>query len=53
MPVDTTPQAQAPDLLGSHGRLALRLAFAVLVLIVVAGTANMLVGFGGSTVDGR
>ena len=52
MPVPTAPEAQPPHLLGSRARLALRLAFAVILLMVAAGAANMLVGFGGSAVDG-
>jgi diguanylate cyclase len=51
MAVELAPEAQPPDLLGWRARLVLRLAFGVLVLIVAAGTANMLVGFGGATVD--
>jgi diguanylate cyclase (GGDEF)-like protein len=51
MAVDLALEAQPPDLLGSRAKPVLRLAFAVLVLIVAAGTANMLVGFGGSAVD--
>ena len=44
------PVARLADRRGSRERLGLRLAFGLVLLIVAAGAANLLVGFGGSTV---